>query len=74
MTRKTVLNDTHRALGAKMVDFGGWDMPLHYGSQLEEHLAVRADCGLLRQLPPVSLPFAFLVPEVAFKALSERLL
>ena len=27
MTNKTVLNDTHRALGAKMVDFGGWDMP-----------------------------------------------
>jgi len=46
MTRKTVLNDTHRALGARMVDFGGWDMPLNYGSQIEEHHAVRRDCGM----------------------------
>ena len=46
MTQKTVLNDAHRRFGAKMVDFGGWDMPLHYGSQLEEHHAVRRDCGM----------------------------
>ena len=46
MTQKTVLNDMHRRLGAKMVDFGGWDMPLHYGSQIEEHHAVRRDCGM----------------------------
>ncbi len=46
MTRKTVLNDTHRALGAKMVDFGGWDMPIHYGSQIEEHHLVRRDAGM----------------------------
>ena len=46
MTQKTVLNDTHRALGAKMVDFGGWDMPLNYGSQIEEHHAVRRDAGM----------------------------
>jgi len=46
MTQKTILNDTHRALGAKMVDFGGWDMPIHYGSQLEEHHAVRGGCGM----------------------------
>jgi aminomethyltransferase len=46
MTRKTVLNQTHRALGAKMVDFGGWDMPLHYGSQIDEHHAVRRDAGM----------------------------
>jgi aminomethyltransferase len=46
MTQKTVLNETHRAMGAKMVDFGGWDMPLHYGSQIEEHHAVRRDCGM----------------------------
>ncbi len=46
MTRKTVLNDTHRALGAKMVDFGGWDMPIHYGSQLDEHHLVRRDAGM----------------------------
>lgn len=46
MTQKTLLNDTHRALGAKMVDFGGWDMPIHYGSQLDEHHLVRADAGM----------------------------
>ena len=46
MTTKTVLNDTHRALGAKMVDFGGWDMPIHYGSQIDEHHQVRRDAGM----------------------------
>ena len=46
MTRKTILNDTHRALGAKMVDFGGWDMPIHYGSQIDEHHLVRRDAGM----------------------------
>ncbi len=46
MTQKTILNDTHRALGAKMVDFGGWDMPIHYGSQIEEHHQVRRDAGM----------------------------
>lgn len=46
MTSRTILNDTHRALGAKMVDFGGWDMPIHYGSQIEEHHQVRRDAGM----------------------------
>src|SRR5690606_7710426 len=46
MTLKTVLNDSHRALGAKMVDFGGWDMPIHYGSQLDEHHLVRQSAGM----------------------------
>ena len=46
MIRKTALNDSHRALGAKMVDFGGWDMPLHYGSQMDEHHHVRRDAGM----------------------------
>jgi len=46
MTQKTILNESHRALGAKMVDFGGWDMPLHYGSQVEEHHLVRRDAGM----------------------------
>ncbi len=46
MIRKTVLNDTHRAMGAKMVDFGGWDMPIHYGSQIDEHHDVRRDAGM----------------------------
>ena len=46
MTEMTVLNPIHRALGAKMVDFGGWDMPISYGSQIEEHHAVRRDAGM----------------------------
>ena len=46
MNQKTVLNDSHRALGAKMVDFGGWDMPIHYGSQIDEHHQVRRDAGM----------------------------
>ena len=46
MSKKTVLNETHRGLGAKMVDFGGWDMPIHYGSQLDEHHQVRRDAGM----------------------------
>ncbi|MGH8084098.1 MAG: glycine cleavage system aminomethyltransferase GcvT [Lysobacter sp.] len=46
MTQKTILNDSHRALGAKMVDFGGWDMPIHYGSQIDEHHVVRKDAGM----------------------------
>ena len=44
--RGTPLNAAHRALGAKMVDFAGWDMPLHYGSQVEEHHRVRRDAGM----------------------------
>ncbi|WP_426335923.1 glycine cleavage system aminomethyltransferase GcvT [Pseudoduganella sp. R-31] len=47
MTLKaTPLNNAHRALGARMVDFGGWDMPVNYGSQIEEHHAVRTDVGM----------------------------
>ncbi len=44
--RKTALNDTHRALGAKMVPFAGWDMPVWYTSVVEEHLACRQAAGL----------------------------
>jgi glycine cleavage system T protein (aminomethyltransferase) len=45
--RKTPLNAAHRALGAKMVDFGGWDMPVEYpsGGLVAEHKAVRASVG-----------------------------
>ncbi|TNC98873.1 MAG: aminomethyltransferase [Gallionellaceae bacterium] len=42
----TPLNAAHRAMGAKMVDFGGWDMPVNYGSQIDEHHQVRNDCGM----------------------------
>ncbi|MBF0455681.1 MAG: glycine cleavage system aminomethyltransferase GcvT [Magnetococcales bacterium] len=43
---QTSLHNRHVALGAKMVDFSGWEMPLHYGSQLQEHHEVRRCCGL----------------------------
>jgi len=44
--KTTPLNAAHRALGARMVDFGGWDMPVNYGSQIEEHHAVRREAGM----------------------------
>lgn len=44
--RKTALNTTHRRLGAKMVNFGGWDMPVEYSGILAEHRAVRTAAGL----------------------------
>ena len=46
LLKQTPLNTVHRAAGARMVDFGGWDMPVSYGSQIEEHLAVRRDSGM----------------------------
>lgn len=46
MLKQTPLNAAHRTMGAKMVDFGGWDMPVNYGSQIEEHHKVRNDCGM----------------------------
>src|SRR5215469_11363758 len=44
--RTTALNSVHRALGAKMVDFGGWDMPVQYSGIIEEHQAVRTAVGV----------------------------
>ncbi|HEV2275193.1 MAG TPA: glycine cleavage system aminomethyltransferase GcvT [Acidobacteriaceae bacterium] len=44
--RKTALNAVHRRLGARMVDFGGWDMPVEYSGITAEHLAVRTAVGL----------------------------
>ena len=46
MPKQTPLYATHVRLGGKMVDFAGWDMPLHYGSQAEEHHLVRRDAGM----------------------------
>ena len=46
MGNKTILYTQHVAMGAKIVDFGGWDMPLHYGSQVEEHHRVRQQSGM----------------------------
>src|SRR2546429_7068884 len=44
--RTTALNAVHRRMGARMVDFGGWDMPVQYSGVLEEHHAVRQRVGL----------------------------
>ena len=46
MLKTTPLHDAHKAAGARMVDFGGWDMPVNYGSQIEEHHAVRRAAGV----------------------------
>lgn len=46
MGNKTALYSTHQAMKGKLVDFGGWDMPLHYGSQIEEHHKVRQSAGM----------------------------
>ena len=43
---KTALNDEHKKLNAHMVPFAGWDMPLHYGSQIQEHMVVRERVGM----------------------------
>src|SRR5687768_3340929 len=44
--QRTPLDADHRAASAKLVEFAGWEMPLHYGSQIEEHHAVRRDAGV----------------------------
>ena len=44
--RRTPLYDAHRAANARLVEFAGWEMPLHYGSQIEEHHAVRREAGV----------------------------
>ncbi len=46
MAERTPLYEAHRAMGARMVDFAGWEMPLHYGSQLDEHRRVREASGM----------------------------
>lgn len=46
MGNRTPLYDAHLAADAKIVDFGGWDMPIHYGSQIKEHNLVREDAGM----------------------------
>ena len=67
MLNTTPLNAVHRAQGARMVDFGGWDMPVNYGSQIEEHHAVRNDCGMfdVSPMPTMSLSTRL---EVGLKA------
>jgi aminomethyltransferase len=46
MPKKTPLYDAHVAAGGKMVEFAGWELPIHYGSQIEEHHAVRQAAGM----------------------------
>jgi len=46
MGNRTPLYDAHVEMGAKIVDFAGWDMPINYGSQIEEHHQVREDAGM----------------------------
>ena len=46
MNKRTPLYSEHQKLKGTLVGFGGWDMPLHYGSQVDEHHAVRKDCGV----------------------------
>ena len=46
MSQRTPLYEAHVAAGARMVDFSGWEMPINYGSQIEEHHAVRKAAGM----------------------------
>ena len=70
MARTTPLNGLHRAAGARMVDFGGWDMPLHYGSQIDEHHAVRRDAGMfdVSHMRVVEVEGGDVPPELASRA------
>jgi aminomethyltransferase len=55
--QQTPLNAKHREANAKLVDFSGWEMPIHYGSQIEEHHIVRRDAGMfdVSHMLPVDL-------------------
>jgi aminomethyltransferase len=68
--KQTPLNAAHRRLQARLVDFGGWEMPLNYGSQIEEHHQVRRHAGMF----DVSHMLAIDVEGPAARALLERLL
>lgn len=46
MPKKTPLNSVHRGLGAKMIEFGGWEMPVFYTNIIDEHTATRTKAGL----------------------------
>jgi aminomethyltransferase len=70
MGLRTPLYSVHVDLGARMVDFGGWDMPVNYGSQIEEHHAVRRNAGMF----DVSHMCVVDLEGSAVRALLERLL
>jgi aminomethyltransferase len=59
--RKTALNATHRRSGAKMVDFGGWDMPVEYSGLIAEHMAVRTAVGVFDVSHMATSSFAALI-------------
>ena len=57
MTKLSCLNNTHTSLNGKMVDFHGWLLPLHYGSQLIEHQKVREEAGIfdVSHMTPIAI-------------------
>ena len=63
MLKETALANVHREMGAKMVDFSGWLMPVNYGSQIEEHHAVRKDAGIFDVSHMTVVDVASLAPE-----------
>src|SRR5437660_7430648 len=81
--KRTSLYEQHRALGARMVDFGGWEMPVQYSGILQEHEAVRTHAGLFdvshmgefKVEGPGALPFLqYLVPnDVSRLAIGQAL-
>ncbi|WP_295403524.1 glycine cleavage system aminomethyltransferase GcvT [uncultured Thiocystis sp.] len=68
MGLRTPLFSEHERLGARIVPFGGWDMPLHYGSQIEEHHAVRRDAGMfdVSHMRPVDIEGPGALPFLRF--------
>ena len=67
--QRTPLFESHVAGGAKLVDFGGWEMPLHYGSQLTEHHAVRKDAGMFDVSHMCAVDVSGAVPKSFFRRL-----
>ena len=67
--QRTPLYEAHVAGGAKMVDFGGWDMPLHYGSQIDEHHAVRKHAGMFDVSHMCAVDVSGAVPKSFFRRL-----
>ena len=67
--QRTSLYESHLASGAKMVDFGGWEMPLHYGSQIDEHHAVRKAAGMFDVSHMCAVDVSGAVPKSFFRRL-----
>ena len=67
--QRTSLFESHVASGAKMVDFGGWEMPLHYGSQIDEHHAVRKAAGMFDVSHMCAVDVSGAVPKSFFRRL-----